>query len=247
MVSRHSKAIVVAWLVVLVASLYFVPQSGDVLVYDMTEMSGSQTESSQGSAVMEEYFTNSLDLSDIVVISYSNDAQKAKAPEIQAEFASLMSDKYGDKIGIQSYGSYSKNDDGKGVFLLALANNDKGFDIGDETGNIRSLLSAAKANVGADNKTYLTGNAAIGYDTEKSSMEDVSKVDPLSIALIFVLLGLFFYALVTAVVPPAVVGMAYAIVLMLMYFIGQALDIFYITEVLILVAMLGAGATTPCS
>ncbi len=241
MVSRHSKAIVVAWLVVLVASLYFVPQSGDVLVYDMTEMSGSQTESSQGSAVMEEYFTNSLDLSDIVVISYSNDAQKAKAPEIQAEFASLMSDKYGDKIGIQSYGSYSKNDDGKGVFLLALANNDKGFDIGDETGNIRSLLSAAKANVGADNKTYLTGNAAIGYDTEKSSMEDVSKVDPLSIALIFVLLGLFFYALVTAVVPPAVVGMAYAIVLMLMYFIGQALDIFYITEVLILVAMLGAG------
>ena len=44
MVSRHSKAVVIAWLVVLVASLYFVPQSGDVLVYDMTEMSGSQTE-----------------------------------------------------------------------------------------------------------------------------------------------------------------------------------------------------------
>ena len=36
-------------------------------------------------------------------------------------------------------------------------------------------------------------------------MEDVSKVDPLSILLIFVLLGLFFYAVVTAVVPPAVV------------------------------------------
>jgi RND superfamily putative drug exporter len=239
-ISRHSKAIVVAWLAVLVASLFFVPQSGDVLVYDMTEMSGSQTESSQGSAVMEEYFTNSLDLSDIVVISYSDDAQRAKAPEIQAEFAALMSDRYGERIDIQSYGSYSKGGDGSGVFLLALAGGE-GLDIGDETGNIRSILSAAKSNVEADNKTYLTGNAAIGYDTEKSSMEDVSKVDPLSIALIFVLLGLFFYALVTAVVPPAVVGMAYAIVLMLMYFIGQALDIFYITEVLILVAMLGAG------
>ena len=240
-VSRHSKAIVIAWLVVLVASLYFVPQSGDVLVYDITDMSSSETESSRGSAIMNEYFTNSLDLSDIVVISYENEDQMSDVAAIYSEFSASMSERYGDKVGIQSYGNYSKNNDGRGVCLIALANNDDSLDIGDETGEIRSLLCSAKEKVGASNSIYLTGNAAIGYDTEKSSMDDVSKVDPLSIALIFVLLGLFFYALVTALVPPAVVGMAYSIVLMLMFFIGQALDIFYITQVLILVAMLGAG------
>jgi len=240
-VQKHSKAIIVAWLLVLVASLFFAPQSGDVLIYDMTEMSGSSTESTEGSAIMEEYFDNSLDLSDIVVVSYDGEEQLAKAPLIYTEFSKLVKEKYGDTVSVSSYGTYSKSDDGKGIFLMAIANNDEKFDITHETGNLRSMINEAKTTVGATNQTYLTGGAAISYDTEKSSLKDVSKVDPLSLALIFILLGLFFYALVTALVPPAVVGMAYAIVMMLMFFIGSVLDIFYITQVLILVAMLGAG------
>ena len=240
-VQRHSKAIIVAWILVLVASFFFAPHSGDVLIYDMTEMSGSSTESTEGSAIMEEYFDNSLDLSDIVVVSYDGEKQLAKAPLIYTEFSKLVKEKYGDTVSVSSYGTYSKSDDGKGIFLMAVANNDEKFDITHETGNLRSMINEAKTTVGATNQTYLTGSAAISYDTEKSSLEDVSKVDPLSIALIFILLGLFFYALVTALVPPAVVGMAYAIVMMLMFFIGSVLDIFYITQVLILVAMLGAG------
>ena len=240
-IHNHSKAIVLAWIIVLVASLYFVPQSGDVLIYDMTEMSGSTTESSQGSQIMSEYFTNSLDLSDIVVITYDNETELASAMAIYPAFATLVNEKYRDTLTVSSYGNYSKNNDGTGIYLLAIANNDSSFNINDATGDLRGLLAEAKNSVGAQNDIYLTGSAAIGYDTEKSSMEDVSKVDPLSIALIFILLGLFFYALVTALVPPVVVGMAYAIVLMLMYFIGTVLDIFYITQVIMLVAMLGAG------
>ena len=240
-VQKHSKAIIVAWLLVLVASLFFAPQSGDVLIYDMTEMSGSSTESTEGSAIMEEYFDNSLDLSDIVVVSYDGEEQLAKAPLIYTEFSKLVKEKYGDTVSVSSYGTYSKSDDGKGIFLMAVANNDEKFDITHETCNLRSMIDEAKTTVGATNPTYLTGGAAISYDTEKSSLKDVSKVDPLSLALIFILLGLFFYALVTALVPLAVVGMAYAIVMMLMFFIGSVLDIFYITQVLILVAMLGAG------
>ncbi len=240
-VQKHSKAIIVAWLLVLVASIFFAPQSGDVLIYDMTEMSGSSMESTEGAAIMDEYFTNSLDLSDIIVVSYDNEEQLAKAPLIYTEFSKLVTEKYGDKVSVSNYGNYTKTGDGKGIYLLAIANNDDDYDITHETGNLRSLISEAKTNVEATNQTYLTGGAAISYDTEASSLEDVSKVDPLSIALIFVLLGLFFYALVTALVPPAVVGMAYAIVMMLMFFIGSVLDIFYITQILILVAMLGAG------
>ena len=241
MVNKHSKAIIVAWILVLVASLYFIPQSGDVLIYDMTEMSGSETESTQGTQIMNEYFQNSLDLSDIVVITYDDGQEYAMALQIYPQFSALMQEKYGSTLTVSDYGSYSKNGDGTGIYLLAIANNDSTFNITDATGDIRGLLAEAKDKVDATNDIYLTGNAAIGYDTEKSSMEDVSKVDPLSIALIFILLGLFFYALVTALVPPAVVGMAYGIVLMLIYFIGSVLDIYYITEVIILVAMLGAG------
>ena len=240
-VQKHSKAIIIAWLLVLVASIFFAPQSGDVLIYDMTEMSGSETESTVGSEIMSEYFTNSIDLSDIVVVEYVGEEQYSKTPLIYSKFSELVAEKYGDKMTVSSYGTYSKSSYGTGIYLMAIANNDPDFNITDETGNLRELISEAKTAVGATNTTYLTGSAAIGYDTEKSSLEDVSKVDPLSIALIFVLLGLFFYALVTALVPPAVVGMAYSIVLMLMYFIGSVLDIFYITQILILVAMLGAG------
>ncbi len=97
-VKNHSKAIIVAWLVVLIASFVFLPQSGSVLIYDMTEMSGSSTESTEGSAIMEEYFTNSIDLSDIVVVSYENDEQLLKANQIYSEFSKQVGDKYGDKL-----------------------------------------------------------------------------------------------------------------------------------------------------
>ena len=240
-VSKHSKAIIVVWIALLLVSVPFMIKSGDVLVYDITAMSGSSTESSQGSAIMEEYFDNSMDLSDILVIEYGDASQMASAQAIYVAFSGLMADEYGDKLTVSSYGTYSKAGETGGIYLVAISNNAEGFDIGDETGNIRGIVSEAKESVGATNPAYLTGSAPIGYDTEKSSMEDVSKVDPLSIALIFILLGLFFYALVTAVLPPAVVGMAYGIVLMALYFIGCVLDIFYITQVLILVSMLGAG------
>ena len=240
-VQNHSKAIILAWLVVLIASFFFAVHSGDVLIYDMTEMSGSDSESSEGSAIMNEYFTNSLDVADIVVVSYENAEQRSEAALLYDEFSRLVGVQYGDRVSVSDYGQYSRSDEGDGICLIAVANNDETLDITHETDELRALLSEAKKTVGATNRTYVTGNAAITYDTEASSMEDVSKVDPLSIAFIFILLGLFFCALVTALVPPAVVGMAYAIVLMLMFFVGSVIDIFYITQVLILIAMLGAG------
>ena len=118
--------------------------------------------------------------------------------------------------------------------------------ISKETGNIRDVVSEANANVAktfnsSTLTTYVTGNSAINYDTEISSNEDIAKIDPLSIALIFILLGLFFCALVTAIMPPAVVGMAFGVALTGLYGIGCIMGVFYITKVLILVTMLGAG------
>ena len=242
---KHSKMIIVIWLVVLLCSVPLAIKSGDVLVYDMTEMGGMESEAVDGQKIVDEYFTNSLNLSEILVISYDSPEELDKAGSVFLTFQSLVKEKYGDKIDVSNYGTYSKDDaskDKEGVMLVAIANNDPKFDIVHETGNLRELVSQAKTEAGAESLTALiTGNAAISYDTEASSMEDVSKIDPFSILLIFVLLALFFFAIVTAFIPPAVVGMAYGVVLMLLYAIGSILDIYYITQVLILVSMLGAG------
>ena len=240
---KHSKAIIAIWIVVLACAVPFAIQSGNVLVYDIAEMGGMDSESTEGQQIINDYFTNSLDLSEILVISYNSPEELQNAQKIYLDFTELMNEEYGSKITVSNYGTYSKTDAAQqGILLIAIANEDKSYDITHQTGNIRDLVTQAKEDVGATSMTALiTGNSAIAYDTEKSSMEDVSKIDPLSIALIFILLALFFYALVTAFIPPAVVGMAYGIVLLLMYLIGSILDIYYITQVLILVSMLGAG------
>lgn len=241
-ISKHSKAIIALWIVVLVCALPLGLKSDSVLEYDIGNMSGASTEASEGQDIIDEYFSNSIDLSEIVVISYDSPAELAQAGAVYIGFKNLMTERYGDALTVSNYGNYSKTDpSSSGVLLIAVANNDSSFDIVHETGDIRGLLDDAKAAVGADLTTYVTGNAAIAYDTEYSSMEDVSKIDPLSIFIIFLLLGLFFYAVVTAVVPPATVGMAYGVALAAVYGIGSVLGVYYITKTLILVSMLGAG------
>ncbi len=246
---KHSKAVIALWIVVLICALPFGLKSGDVLEYDMNNMSGADTEASKGQAIIDDNGFNSIDLSEILVISYATSAELTAANQIYAEFSNLMNDEYGDKVTVSNYGSYSKEEGSpSGVLLVAIANNaGTDFDISHETADIRSLVKDAKTAVSetypeaAGLTTYVTGDGAISYDTENSSMEDVSKVDPLSILLIFILLGLFFYAVVTAIVPPAVVGMAYGIALAAIYAIGSIMGVYYITQTLILVSMLGAG------
>ncbi len=243
-VLKRSKIIIVIWIVILACSLPFALKSSDVLEYDMTKMSGSNSEATEGQKIIDEYFDNALDLSEVLVIGYKSADELKLANTLTEKFKSLMGKKYGDKITITNGGSYSKDPaSGVGVLLIAIQNNDsEHFDLTHETGNIRGIVSQAKSDAGATGLTALvTGNDAISYDTENSSMEDVKKVDPISILLIFILLALFFYAVVTAFVPPAVVGMAYGITLTLIWALGQFLGIYYITSTLLLVVMLGAG------
>ena len=247
LISKHSKAVILVWIILLAASAGFALKSGDVLVYDMTEMSGSSTESSEGQAIISDYFTSTTTSpDDILVIVYEDESQIEAAQLLYSTFSDKLADEYDGELYASWYGTYTQTGKTGGAAMVAIYKQaDSDMNVSKETGDIRDIVSDAKKevknSVGVSFTTYVTGNAAISYDTEKSSMEDVSKVDPLSIALIFILLGLFFYALVTALVPPAVVGMAYVVVLMILYVVGSIIDVFYITQVLILVSMLGAG------
>ena len=136
-------------------------------------------------------------------------------------------------------GSYGNGD--SGVFLVSFSVGG-GLSSMDEVGNLRSVVASAMDDAGlSDMRTYVTGSVPIAYDTLQGANADMSVIDPISIVLIFVLLGLFFCSLVTAAVPPLVVGTAYGIVLSLIFALGGVMDIFYITRVIVLVSMLGAG------
>lgn len=240
-IEKYSKVIIALWIVALVCSVPFILKSDEVLEYDLTQMSGLNSESTDGQKLIDTEFSNSVDLSEILVIKYNSADELEQAKALFAEFSNLLHAKYGDDVKAAYYGEYGKVDPTKsGISMIAIEAADN-INISKETGNIRNIVSEAKTNTNSTLTTYVTGNSAINYDTEISSNEDIAKIDPLSIALIFILLGLFFCALVTAIMPPAVVGMAFGVALTGLYGIGCIMGVFYITKVLILVTMLGAG------
>lgn len=239
----HPKRIITAWIVVLLIAVPFMIQYNDVLNYDMNTMLGGDSESMEGLELIDEEFYSTADVDIIVLIEYDQE----NIDEIGGFVSVLqneLNERYGDDVVVISdIGKYNKNGDISisGADLIAIAFTDNSINATDEVGNIRDDVTAAKETSGAGFTTYVTGSSAITYDTMEGATKDMSIIDPVSILLIIILLGLFFWTITTAIVPPATVGMAYGIVLALIFAIGQVLDIFYVTSIIVLVSMLGAG------
>ena len=241
-IQKHPKVVIAVWIVALLVALPFAAQVGDALNYDMTSMGGFDSESSDGQAIVEEHFGGSLTTDTVLAIPYDDDEALSQIDGsliASGALSDAVRERYGDDVGITVLGSYGKED--SGVFMVSFSFGG-GLSSMDEVGNLRSVVSSAMEQAGLSGmKTYVTGSVPIAYDTLQGANDDMSIIDPISIALIFVLLGVFFCSLVTAAVPPLVVGSAYGIVLSLIFALGGVMDIFYITRVIVLVSMLGAG------
>lgn len=248
-VMKHPKAIIAVWIVALLCALPFAAQAEEVLNYDMTSMGGFSSESGDGQDIVDENFAGGLNTDMVIAFPYASADEKLLLEKTGSDSISSIMDvkvteKYEGKASTSVLGFYSKTDASKeGVYLIAIGfNSNSGITVSDETGTIREMVADAKEAAGiSDMKSYVTGSAAITYDTLQGANDDVKKVDPISILLIILLLGLFFWTLVTALAPPLVVGTAYGVVLALTFALGQFLDIFYITKTIVLVSMLGAG------
>ncbi|MBR4503874.1 MAG: MMPL family transporter [Candidatus Methanomethylophilaceae archaeon] len=243
-VQKHPKAIVAVWIVALIIAVPFALQSESVLNYDMTSMGGFDSESTEGNGLMDEHFSNGISAKAILVVPYSDAYQLAEIQDKLIASGALdkrVQERYGSEVTTMAMGSYSKDGSASGICLVAFEF-PEGKAVTDEVGTLRGIVSDAKADAGLSGlKTYVTGAAAISYDTMQEASRDVQIIDPLSVILIFALLALFFWTICTAIIPPAVVGAAYGIVLALIYGLGMILDIFYVTKVIVLVSMLGAG------
>jgi RND superfamily putative drug exporter len=89
---------------------------------------------------------------------------------------------------------------------------------------------------------YVTGDAALEVDTMDAVATDTSRVDPITVILIVVLVGLFFRSVLSPWIPLITIGMAYLLTTAVIYILGTyVMAIHYSVTMLILVVMLGAG------
>jgi putative drug exporter of the RND superfamily len=73
---------------------------------------------------------------------------------------------------------------------------------------MRSIISQLKSNVGGPSQTYVTGDLATTADSSIGSAQDLSRIEPVTIGAILILVGLFFFAFVTPIVPLGTIGLA---------------------------------------
>ncbi len=108
---------------------------------------------------------------------------------------------------------------------------------------VRDAVSDAKEALGFQYiKTYVTGDVALGADIERAAFEDVEKIDPVTIALVFIIIGVFFVSFVTPGVAVGGIGIGVVISQSLIIIVGMLVaEVHFSVLTLMLTAMLGAG------
>jgi len=244
-IQKHAKAIIVLWIVILLCTGVFALKSGEVMNYDTTSMAPTDSESVQGLVVIEQYFPSAQvdELSAPILVLYYDDATQLEAAKefVKALQKAVEGHEYLGEILAMN----PTSDTGPGILMAMMGLKNVGMEdmavFVKHIPEIRQIITDTAEATGFTGSHYLTGAIAISYDTETSAMEDISKIDPFTILLILLLIGLFFRSFVTSATPPMVIGIAFVVSMGLIYFIGQVLDIFFITNMIILVSMMGAG------
>ncbi len=108
---------------------------------------------------------------------------------------------------------------------------------------IRESIDDAKDALGVQYiDTYTTGDVALGADIERAAFEDVERIDPITVALVFIIIGVFFLSFVTPGVAVGGIGIAVVISQSIIIIIGMFVaKVHFSVLTLMLTAMLGAG------
>ena len=101
-----------------------------------------------------------------------------------------------------------EKEDGSGILMVgAIYDSDLNIDGVNDTPLLRDFIHEIEQEYsetveGYDLDVYLTGNTAIMYDMSTGAAQDISRIDPFTILLILVLVGLFFRSFITSATPP---------------------------------------------
>jgi len=241
-IQRRAKLIIVLWVVGLVCMGFFAMKSGEVMSYDINSQASDDSESKRGLEIIEDYFPSSdleVTAMPILLLYYEDRAELLEAQRFVDSLAKEIEpdERFGDITSMDP-----TSETGPGIIMAMIAVKDMDEEeVEAFTPGIRSIINKVATDTGFVGAKFLTGNTAISYDMEHNSMEDIEKIDPFTVLMILVLVGLFFRSFVTSATPPMTIGFAFVITMGLIYFIGQLVSIFYLTNMLILVSMMGAG------
>jgi len=235
---KHPKAIVAVWILVLLGSVGVIMTNESSLQYDMTQMESGDSEAIIGMNIISDEFYQSQasGMGTIIAVEFGDYTE----PESLTFFGALqtaVNAQYGTDAKLNMVLPFTA--DGLSIYSVSFLNDD--IVTTDQVPVIRDIIKNTKDAVSMTPTTYVTGSDAISYDTEAGAMKDMEKIDPISILLILILIGLFFRSFAAAAAPPLAVGTAYGIMTMLIFFLGGIMDIFYISPIIMLVSMLGAG------
>jgi putative drug exporter of the RND superfamily len=103
---------------------------------------------------------------------------------------------------------------------------------------VRSLIGEVNSETGNAMTAYVTGEAAISADMMSSSMEDMALIEPFTIIIIFVLMGILFRSVVAQFLPLGAVAVALGISQALVFVIGSTVAQIDSTVLTILFALL---------
>ena len=253
---KHAKVIIAIWVVLLIVSVPLALKSGDVMNYDMNDLADDDAESMKGFAIMAEYFPSSeTDMSSMPVLVLHFDDERGLADSIL--FVEELNEKAANDPGWSQKLDFSQGaafmamapqmgEDGSGILMVGVLYNPAAeVNVINDTPELRSFIHGVEDSfselTGADIGVYLTGSPALTSDTSTGSMEDISMIDPFTILLILILVGLFFRSFVSSAVPPMTIGFAFVVSMAAIFLVGQILSIFFFTQMMILVVMMGAG------
>jgi putative drug exporter of the RND superfamily len=108
--------------------------------------------------------------------------------------------------------------------------------------NMRKMVTATLASDPGPQRVYVTGSLATTADSSIESSQDISRIDPITIGAILVLVGVFFIAIITPLVPLGAIGMAVLIAQGLVYLISKfVVPIQDTTLTFLFTVMLGVG------
>ncbi len=112
----------------------------------------------------------------------------------------------------------------------------------DNVNLLRDKIAAVKESTGSTLSTYVTGDAAISSDMQASSEKDLMMIEPITIVIILVLMGILFRSVLAWVIPLGAVGIAVGISQALVFVIGSTIaEINYTVTIMLFAILMGVG------
>src|SRR2546428_910034 len=129
------------------------------------------------------------------------------------------------------------------TMLVILDFKTTGPDPKNSIASTRSDVKQANNLSNTDLLVFVTGAPAFNYDIEPESIRDVERIDPITVVLIMVIVGLFFASVAAPLIPVSAIGISVGIAFGLVFVIGSTFTRFpFLILTLLPVAMFGAGS-----